>query len=101
MDQNGKRVEVTRTYLEITQPGDLKAAYIVDDRVRIERAMECPVSFFCYLYREVGRHYHWIDRLVWTDAEVRAYLASPGVSLWVMYGSGVPAGYFELQRYED
>ena len=34
----------------------------------------CPASFWRYLYTEVGRAYHWIDRLPWTDDEIRAYL---------------------------
>jgi GNAT superfamily N-acetyltransferase len=95
------RVEVTRTYLELLKPGDLVAAPSVDPRLRLERVQECPASFHRYLYAAVGRAYHWVDRLGWTDEETLAYLASPTVSLWVLYFSGAPAGYFELKRHED
>ena len=95
------RVEVTRTYLELLSPGDLVAAPSPDPRLRLERLEECPASFHRYLYAEVGRAYHWVDRLGWTDEETLAYLASPAVSLWVLYCAGAPAGYFELKRYED
>ena len=61
----------------------------------------CPASFFRYLYAEVGRGCHWVDRLGWTDAEWRARLASPSVSLFVMTLAGAPAGYFELERQAD
>ena len=62
------------------------------------RSIDCPPSFWRYLYTEVGRAYHWVDRLPWTDDEIRAYLADPAVSLWLMTVAGAPAGYFELRR---
>ena len=66
--------------------------------MRVEQVIGCPASFWRYLYTEVGRAYHWIDRLPWTDDEIRAYLAEPEVSLWLMTVAGAPAGYFELRR---
>ena len=101
MGEGGKRIEVTRTYLQLSGPDDLKPAHTNDDRVRIERALNCTASFHRYLYTEVGRLYHWIDRLDWIDAEIRNYLDNPNLSLWVMYYDGVPAGYFELLKHED
>ncbi len=95
------RVEVTRTYLEMSSPGDLVAASSPDPRLRLERVEECPASFHRYLYAEVGRAYHWVDRLGWTDEQTLAYLASPAVGLWVLYCAGAPAGYFELKRDDD
>ena len=95
------RVDVTRTYLELLRPDDLVAARSGDPRLRLERVAECPASFHRYLYVEVGRTYHWVDRLGWTDEQTRAYLATPGVSLWVLYLLGAPAGYFELKRDAD
>src|SRR5215813_4858944 len=94
-------VEVRRTYLQLSNPGDLKPAGGGGDLIRIERAVECPPSFFRFLYTEVGRYYHWVDRLPWTDDQIRAHLARDGISLWVMYHTGAPAGYFELERPGD
>jgi GNAT superfamily N-acetyltransferase len=95
------RQDVTRTYLELTTPQDLRAAVNPDARARIERVAECPPSFFRYLYAAVGGRYHWVDRLPWTDDDIRRYLATPGVSLWVLWSGGAPAGYFELKRDDD
>jgi GNAT superfamily N-acetyltransferase len=67
----------------------------------VERIEDCPISFFRYLYREVGRAFHWTDRLAWSDQAVREYLAAPGVSIWLMSLEGAPAGYFELKRQDD
>jgi GNAT superfamily N-acetyltransferase len=94
-------VQVVRTYLELSSPEALASAPRPDARARVERVGECPASFFRYLYVAVGGAYHWVDRLPWTDDDIRHYLSTPGVSLWVLYAAGAPAGYFELKRYED
>ncbi|MFN2398890.1 MAG: GNAT family N-acetyltransferase [Gemmatimonadaceae bacterium] len=95
------QVEVTRTYLQMLTPSELRRATVHDPRIRIERATDCTVSFYRYLYLEVGRNHHWRDRLVWTDDEVRRHLSRPDIAVWVMYSTGTPAGWFELQRSDD
>lgn len=94
-------VEVQRTYLKLSHPDDLKSDGGVGDLVRVDRVVECPASFFRFLYTEVGRYYHWVDRLGWTDEQIRSHLSRKGISLWVMYCAGAPAGYFELELHED
>jgi ribosomal protein S18 acetylase RimI-like enzyme len=94
-------IEVTRTYLQLLNPTDLNAARVENNRVRIDRVVDSPASFYRYLYAEVGRFYHWIDRLPWTDEEIGAHLARAEITLWVMYSEGSPAGYFELEKHED
>lgn len=94
-------IQVTRTYLQMLRPDALRSYYADDSHVRIDRVEQCPISFFRYLYEEVGRAFHWVDRLAWTDEQVAARLANPRVSLWVMYVDGAPAGYAELERHAD
>jgi GNAT superfamily N-acetyltransferase len=74
---------------------------VPDDAPTLQRIERCPVSFFRYLYAEVGRTYHWRDRLSWSDEEVRSHLADPDVSLWLLSSGAAPAGYFELRRHQD
>jgi GNAT superfamily N-acetyltransferase len=99
--ENSESVEVTRTYLQMAGPDELSPARPPDGHARVERAEECPPSFYRYLYREVGRYYHWVDRLGWSDEQIGEHLASESISLWVMYYKGAPAGYFELLKDED
>jgi len=94
-------IEVTRTYLEMRDPAELKGARIDDPRVRIEQLHDCSASFFRYLYVEVGRSYHWNDRLPWTDDDILAHLSQAEISLWLMTDDGANAAYFELRRCED
>jgi len=92
---------VTRTYLELGSPDDLHPAPTPDPAPRIERLGECPASFYRYLYAEVGRAFHWTDRLDWSDETIRAHLATPGLTLWHLTWKAAPAGYFELKPHPD
>ncbi|MGQ0712779.1 MAG: GNAT family N-acetyltransferase [Gemmatimonadaceae bacterium] len=94
-------IPVTRTYLQMLAPEALRSYYPDDALVRFEHLRGCPISFFRYLYREVGHAHHWVDRLTWSDEQVAARLADPRVSLWVMYADGAPAGYAELEQHAD
>jgi len=94
-------IEVTRTYLEMRDPAELQAARCDDPRIRIEQIHDCSPPLFRYLYVEVGRNYHWIDRLPWTDEDIVAHLSRAEISLWLMTDNGATAGYFELCRCED
>ena len=93
-------VQVTRTYLEMSSPADLRDGGEAPRGFVVHRVDPCPPSFFRYLYGEVGRVHHWTDRLGWDDQRIRDYLTGP-VTLWVAYVGGAPAGYFELKRWED
>lgn len=95
------RQNVTRTYLRMSDPARLVPTTLDDPRLRIERVHECPASFFRYLYAEVGRAYRWVDRLAWSDEQLLARLAQPGVQLYLLSCAGAPAGYYELERHAD
>ena len=94
-------VDVLRTYLQLESRGDFKPVPSPDPRARIEQVHGAPASFFRYLYAEVGRAWHWVDRLPWTDEQMRARLAQPGVTLHLLSVAGAPAGYFELEKHAD
>lgn len=90
-----------RSVLEMTSPGALRPAPSPDVPHRLDRMYDCPTSFYRYLYVEVGRPWRWVDRLPWTEEEIRAHLARPGIGLWLLTVRGTPAGYFELARHDD
>jgi GNAT superfamily N-acetyltransferase len=53
------------------------------------------------LYGAVGAHWHWRDRLAWSDDVLRAHLASPAVAVFELLAAGKSAGFFELRRRES
>jgi ribosomal protein S18 acetylase RimI-like enzyme len=85
-----------RTYLQMTAATQLRPKRLADGRVRVERLVECPPSFYRYLYTEVGRRHLWLDRLPWSDGTIRGHLGRDDVSVWLLSWAGAPAGYFEL-----
>ncbi len=94
-------IEVTRTYLEMREASELQPALSVNPLIRIEPQRDCSVELFRFLYVEVGRNYHWIDRLPWTDEQIAAHLKQAEITLWLMTFDEATAGYFELRRCED
>ena len=94
-------IEVTRTYLEMRDPSDLRGVKLDDPAIKIELQCDCSVELFRFLYVEVGKNYHWVDRLPWTDDDIRTYLARPEISVWLMTSDEQTAGYFELRKCED
>jgi GNAT superfamily N-acetyltransferase len=89
-------VTVTRTYLEMRSPAEFVPAGAAREGVRLEEVRDCPWHFYRYLYVEVGRLYHWRDRLPWSEAEWRAWLQGPS-RIWLLQVEGAPAGFFELR----
>ena len=94
-------IEVTRTYLEMRAPADLQATRSNDPLIRIEPQLDCSIELFRFLYAEVGKNYHWIDRLPWTDEQISEHLDKSENSIWLMTYDGETAGYFELRKCAD
>lgn len=94
-------VSVTRTYLELKTPGQLRGPGSVPPGVSVVPVRDCPLSFYRWLYATVGGSWHWRDRLTWDDDALRRHLAQPSVYLRVLYFEGAPAGYYELSRLPD
>lgn len=93
-------ISVRRTYLEMTSPAQLLAEGEAGPGVRLDEVHDCPWHFYRYLYAEVGRQYHWRDRLPWTEAQFGSWLAGPS-TIWLLSVRGAPAAYFELRGQDD
>jgi GNAT superfamily N-acetyltransferase len=94
-------IEVTRTYLEMRSPTDLRPAASPKPEPQIGRLDRCTPELFRYLYAEVGRAFRWTDRLAWSDEQVQRHLDDPRNSVWLMSWDDTPAGYFELRDHDD
>jgi len=85
----------------MTDPSALEGSEAPGPGVSVGRVEDPPPDLWRFLYTEVGRDYHWIDRLSWTDDEIRAYLADSGLELWLLKEGEETAGYFELRTHAD
>ena len=84
----------TITYLELTDPADLREPA---RPARVEHAIRQvhDPKINRDLYTEIGGPHRWVDRLRWSDAQWAAWAA--GIETWVAEVGGEPAGYFELR----
>jgi ribosomal protein S18 acetylase RimI-like enzyme len=88
--------EITH-YLEMTDPRQLCPSQVATTDVEMKQAkIACP-ELNRFFYTAVGGDWYWVDRLPWTYDQWLQYLNRPGHETWVLYCSGSPAGYFELQ----
>jgi GNAT superfamily N-acetyltransferase len=95
------RVEVERTYLTMDSRHALRRADAPGEQYSVARETPCPVETYRALYRDVGRAYHWRDRLTWSDVALAEYLGRPDVFVWILRDGATNAGFFELVRQAD
>jgi GNAT superfamily N-acetyltransferase len=95
------RVEVTTWFLEMLNAAELRRAECPTPEARVERADIPSPELSRFLYTAVGGQWYWINRLGWDYARWLAYLDRPAVETLVLYLSGTPAGYVELEVQPD
>ena len=91
-------VRITTWYLEMRGRAQLRASRAPDADVRLVRAEIPSPALNRFLYTYVGGDWHWTDRLSWTHERWMRWLDRAEVQTWVLYVSGTPAGYVELER---
>lgn len=89
------------TQLEMTTPPKISLPVPVNLQTAVIRASDIPLHFYRYLYRQVGKRWHWYNRLRLSDEQLSAIILHPRVSVTVLYVNGAPAGFFELSKESD
>lgn len=84
------------SYLEMNSRAEFRPSYRSDANLFVMRMEEVDIDFYRFLYGSVGKLWRWRDRLIMPENELEAALKNPNVEIYVMYVSGVPAGYVEL-----
>ncbi len=100
MSPSHQLVTIKRTYLEMRSPPIFQPVTLPSG-VALSLVNPCRASFYRYLYTEVGKDYHWFDRLIWSPSQTQHHLNQPEISIWVLTVGGNPAGFFELKQYLD
>lgn len=92
---------VTTWYLEMRSPDQLRPARVPEPLPQLVRAEIPSPALNRFLYTSVGGDWRWTDRLPWSWERWMQWLDRPTHQTWVLYVSGTPAGYFELERQSD
>lgn len=96
-----RRLDVTRTYLELRGVHELRPGRAPAHPPRLERRRPIAAAEYRALYTLVGERWSWRDRLALPEAALDAHLASPRVEVWIATVSDEAAGYFELVQRDD
>ena len=92
-------VEVTRTFLQMRDPGQLKRKELPPGgRARFVRRQPCSVERFRELYKRVGEKWHWKDRDAWSDERLARELDNPDLHTWELLVGEELAGFFQLEK---
>jgi GNAT superfamily N-acetyltransferase len=92
-------IEVRRTHLELRAADALRPSPAPQLEMTLERVRPISPAQYRALYVLVGERWSWRDRLVWSDAELEAYLSNLAVHVWRLDVGDEIAGYFELQQH--
>lgn len=84
-------------YLEMSHPGQFVPAWLDHPELAIRRSQVACPEWSRFLFLAVGAKWYWDDRLRWPYERWLDWLNQPGVETWVLYVSGTPAGFFELE----
>lgn len=91
-------MQVTRTYLQLTDPAQFKAAFGDFPEITLAHVPIPPPKLYRHCYRTVGEAFHWRDRWDWTDDQITEHLVDPNIQLHVATRDGNLAGWYELRR---
>ena len=87
--------EVKRNYLEITSIHDLKENKKIYKDFTI--SLLDPVDFQLnkFFYKNIGKNYKWVDRLVWSETKWIDYVSNKNVKTFILKNKNDLAGFFE------
>jgi len=92
-----KTIPVKTIYLQMTAPAGRSTPPPMPG-IEIVRTEKPAVAFYRLLYDAVGRDWHWVDRKLLSDEQLRRVIHDELVEIYVLYVDQVPAGYAELDR---
>jgi GNAT superfamily N-acetyltransferase len=93
-----KALKAHITRLEMTAPPRQSLPLPVNLHIAIMRVEKISLAFYRYLYLEVGRRWHWVDRLRMKDDKLAKLLHDGRAHVTVLYVNGAPAGFYELYQ---
>ncbi|MBL0169581.1 MAG: GNAT family N-acetyltransferase [Gemmatimonadaceae bacterium] len=100
------QVTVTRTYLAMTRPDQLRCGDPPALPTQLIALDPCTIDAWRMLYTHIGSQWHWHDRDAWSDADLQARLDTGRVSVFrvraeLPHGVIDDAGFLELEHHPD
>ena len=76
--------KIDRYYLEILSIQSLKYKKKPNENLNIELLKKENFDLNKFFYKQVGKKYQWIDRLIWSDASWQNYISNNNLKTYVL-----------------
>ena len=88
-------ISVKRNFLELKNINDLIKKDKPEDNYSVEKTKP-DFQLNKFFYKQIGKKYRWIDRLIWSDLQWSNYVSNKNLETYVIKNSDDLVGYFEL-----
>ena len=92
---------IVRNYLEIKSLNQLSEIKKPSGNYSLKQALPNDFQLNKFFYKQIGKNYQWVDRLIWTDKNWIEYVSSPNLFTFVLKNNDDIAGFFELMYHKD
>ena len=87
---------VDRKYLEINSPEEINISDNHQSSCKIEKKNPPDFQINKFFYKQIGKSYRWIDRLIWSDTQWVNYTNNSNLETYIMSENEELIGFFEL-----
>jgi len=92
---------IIRNYLEIKSLNQLSEVKKCSDNYSLNQVIPNDFQLNKFFYKQIGKNYQWVDRLIWADKNWIEYVSSLNLFTFVLKNNDDIAGFFELIYYKD
>ena len=66
------------------------------DNVKVNLLIPSDFQLNKFLYKQIGKKHHWVDRLIWTDQDWIKHVSRPDMYTYILKVNYEIAGFFEF-----
>jgi ribosomal protein S18 acetylase RimI-like enzyme len=93
--------KIFRNYLELRSFKDFKDVKKPSENFSVKLVDPKDFQLNKFFYKNIGKSYQWIDRLVWTDFDWTEHVSDKKIFTYILKNKDDVAGYFELLFHKD
>ena len=88
--------KIFRKYLELKSFKNFKEVKKPSEDYSVELTDPKDFQINKFFYKNIGKNYKWVDRLIWTDLDWTKYVSNEKLFTYILKNKNEIAGYFEL-----
>ncbi len=88
--------KIFRNFLELRSLEEFKEVKKPLEGYSVELTDPKDFQLNKFFYKNIGKNYQWVDRLIWTDLDWTKYVSDEKLFTYILKDKNEIAGYFEL-----